>query len=79
MPLCRISDVSSDGVVTPDELFQPNFLHFGECQQFQSYLRELVNLLAHRGDMLAGRIRNSSCFGTSDVGDFPDVGSYQSQ
>ena len=70
MPLCRISDVSVDGVVTLDEQFQPCFLHFGECQPFQSYLRELVNLLAHRGDTLAGRIRNSGRFGTSEVGDF---------
>jgi len=70
MPLCRISDVSSDGVVTLDEQFQPSFLHFGESQHFQSVLRELVNLLAHRGDTLAGRIRNSGRFGTSEVGDF---------
>nr|WP_321241335.1 type VI secretion system baseplate subunit TssK [uncultured Tolumonas sp.] len=70
MPLCRISDVSSDGAVTLDEQFQPIFLHFGECQHYQSVLRELVNLLAHRGDTLAGRIRNSGRFGTSEVGDF---------
>jgi type VI secretion system protein ImpJ len=70
MPLCRISDVSADGVVTLDDHFQPSFLHFGECAQYQGYLRELVNLLAHRGDTLAGRIRNAGRFGTSEVGDF---------
>ena len=70
MPLCRISDVSTDGVVTLDEHFQPSFLHFGECAPYQGYLRELVNLLAHRGDTLAGRIRNTGRFGTSEVGDF---------
>lgn len=70
MPLCRISDVSADGVVTLDEQFRPSFLHFGECSQLQGYLRELVNLLAHRGDTLAGRIRHTGRFGTSEVGDF---------
>ena len=70
MPLCRIADVGSDGVVTLDAQFQPSYLHFGECDQFQSYLRELVNMLANRGETLAGRIRNTGRFGTSEVGDF---------
>ncbi len=70
IPLCRIADVSSDSVVTLDEQFQPSYLHFGECAQFQGYLRELVNMLANRGETLAGRIRNTGRFGTSEVGDF---------
>lgn len=70
MPLCRIADVSTDGVVTLDDQFQPSYLHFGECAQFQGYLRELVNMLANPGLTLAGRIRNTGRFGTSEVGDF---------
>ncbi|WP_051448966.1 type VI secretion system baseplate subunit TssK [Tolumonas lignilytica] len=70
LPLCRISDVSTDGVVTLDESFQPSFLHFGECAQYQGYLRELVNLLAHRAETLAERMREGGRFGVSELGDF---------
>ena len=70
MPLCRISDVSTDGVVTLDDHFQPSYLHFSESAQLQGYLRELVNMLANRGETLAGRLRNTGRFGTSEVGDF---------
>lgn len=70
MPLCRISDVSTDGVVTLDEHFQPSYLHFSECAQLQGCFRELVNMLANRGETLAGRLRNTGRFGTSEVGDF---------
>ncbi len=70
MPLCRISDVSTDGVVILDDHFQPSYLHFSECAQLQGCLRELVNMLANRGETLAGRLRNTGRFGTSEVGDF---------
>lgn len=70
MPLCRISDVSADGVITLDDHFSPSYLHMNQSSLLMGNLRELVNLLAHRGETLAGRIRKSGRFGTAEVGDF---------
>lgn len=74
MPLCRIADVSTDGVVTLDDYFSPSYLNAGQSTQLMAGLRELVNLLAHRGETLASRIRKSGRFGTSEVGDFLMLG-----
>lgn len=70
LPLCRIADFSADSVVTLDEHYQPPYLHIGGCAAYLRYGREVINLLANRAEVIAGRLRSHGRFGGSELGDF---------
>lgn len=70
LKLCNVLDMTHDGVVTLDPEFVPTFLHTSGSIFLQSCMKEVISMLAHRGDILAERMRGSSRVGAADVGDF---------
>src|SRR5690606_11273918 len=62
LKLCEILDTTPEGVISLDPEFNPSYL--------LSYLKEVISMLAHRGDTLAERIRASGKVGGAEVGDF---------
>lgn len=70
LKVCRILDTTPDGVITLDSAFIPSYLHFHASDYLLSCLKEVITMLAHRGDTLAERIRATGKVGGAEVGDF---------
>lgn len=70
LALCDVLDTSPDGVITLDNEFIPTFVHFQQSTYLLSCLKEVISMLAHRGDILAERIRSTGKVGGAEVGDF---------
>ncbi|MBO3277353.1 type VI secretion system baseplate subunit TssK [Pseudomonas schmalbachii] len=70
LKLCDVLDTSPDGVISLDPEFIPSFVHFHASGYLLSCLKEVVSMLAHRGDTLAERIRSTGKVGGAEVGDF---------
>jgi len=70
LKLCEVLDTTPDGVVSLDSDYIPTYLHFQACGYLQSCLKEVISMLAHRGDILAERIRATGKVGGAEFGDF---------
>src|SRR5690606_32766083 len=70
LQLCHVLDTTPDGVVSLDSEFVPSFLHAQASQFLQSCLKEVISMLAHRGDILAERIRAGGKVSGAEFGDF---------
>ena len=70
LKVCQVLDTTPDGVITLDSAFLPSFLHFHASDYLLSCLKEVITMLAHRGDTLAERIRATGKVGGAEVGDF---------
>jgi type VI secretion system protein ImpJ len=70
MPIARLIECRPDGTVVLDSNFVPTFLHISSSPVLSGYIRELIGLLSHRGEQLAGRISRAGETGTSEVADF---------
>ncbi|WP_286786468.1 MULTISPECIES: type VI secretion system baseplate subunit TssK [Pseudomonas] len=70
LKLCDVLDTTPDALVSLDPEFIPTFLHFQASAYLQSCLKEVISMLAHRGDTLAERISATGKVGGAEVGDF---------
>ena len=70
LKICDVLDTTPDGVVSLDAEFVPAYLHFHASPFLQSCIKEVISMLAHRGDILAERIRATGKVGGAEVGDF---------
>ncbi|UQZ90371.1 type VI secretion system baseplate subunit TssK [Deltaproteobacteria bacterium Smac51] len=70
MPIARMIESQPDGTIILDGSFSPTFLHLSSSAMLSGYILELIGLLSHRGDQLAGRIRGAGQSGTAEVVDF---------
>lgn len=70
LKLCDILDTTPDGVIALDGEFIPTFIDFQASSYLLSCLKEVIGMLAHRGDILAERIRATGKVGGAEVGDF---------
>jgi len=70
LKLCEIMDTTPDGVISLDPDFIPTYVNFQASSYLLSCLKEVISMLAHRGDTLAERIRASGKVGGAEVGDF---------
>ncbi|WP_028239103.1 type VI secretion system baseplate subunit TssK [Stutzerimonas azotifigens] len=70
LKLCDILDTTPDGVIALDGDYIPTFIDFQASGYLQSCLKEVISMLAHRGDILAERIRATGRVGGAEVGDF---------
>jgi type VI secretion system protein ImpJ len=66
----EVADVTPDGVVSLAPDFIPTFIQLRASGYLLSCLKEVISMLSHRGDTIAGRIRSSGTVGGADVGDF---------
>lgn len=70
LQLCEIFDTTPDGVISLSAEFIPSFVNFHASGYLLSCLKEVISMLAHRGDTLAERIRATGKVGGAEVGDF---------
>ncbi|MBD8577091.1 type VI secretion system baseplate subunit TssK [Pseudomonas syringae] len=70
LKLCQVLEAGAGGTITLAPEFVPSFLHVRACAWMLSCLKEVISLLAHRGDTIAGRIRSSGTVGSAQIGDF---------
>ena len=70
LKLCQVLDTTPDGVVSLDQDYIATHLHFQSSQFLQSCVKEVIGMLAHRGDILAERVRATGKTGAAEVGDF---------
>jgi type VI secretion system protein ImpJ len=66
----EVADITPDGVVSLAPDFVPTFIQLRASGYLLSCLKEVISMLSHRGDTIAGRIRSSGTVGGADVGDF---------
>jgi len=70
LQVCEIQDSTPDAVISLNPDYVATYLHSHASSYLLSCLKEVVSMLAHRGDMLAERIRATGKMGSSEVGDF---------
>ena len=70
LQLCSIQDTTLDKEIHLDGSYLATFIDFQASDVLVSYLKELISMLGHRGDVLAERIRATGKVGGAEVGDF---------
>ncbi len=70
LKVCDVLDTTPDGVTSLDPDFIPAWLYFHSSTFLESCLTEVISMLAHRGDILAERIRATGKVSGAEVGDF---------
>ena len=70
LQLCEVLDTTPDGVISLDPEFIPTYVNFQTSAYLLSCLKEVISMLAHRGDTLAERISATGKVGGAEVGDF---------
>jgi len=70
MPVASVIECRQDSSILLDQDFVPTFMHVEGSDVLVGYLRELIGLLAHRADHLAGRLSSVGQTGTAELGDF---------
>lgn len=70
LSLCRIVESRSDKSIILDDDFIPAALDCAASVNINNYHKEIISLLAHRAESIAGRITASGKGGTSDITDF---------
>lgn len=69
LKICQIREAAATGAITLAADFVPSFVHLQASTWMLSCLKEVISLLAHRGDTIAERIRGSGTQGSAQVGD----------
>jgi len=68
--IARITEIRSDKHVQLDDNYIPPALDCNATPKLKGYIKELLGLLHHRGDALAGRVTESGRGGTAEIADF---------
>ena len=70
LQIATVLHVKGDGVIALDPDFQATFLHSDHAPLIEDCLNETLSMLAHRGNVLAGRLSAQNRLGTAELGDF---------
>lgn len=70
LSLCKIIESRADKSIILDDDFIPTTLNCSSSVNLDKYLKEVISLLSHRSESVAGRITDSGKGGTSDITDF---------
>lgn len=70
LKIAHVLGCTSDGVVSLDPDFVPTFIHLKGSGYLLSCLKEVISLLANRGDAIADRLGSDGKAGGTEVGDF---------
>ena len=70
LKLCEVLDTTADGAIRLDPNFVPTFILARSSHYLLACLKEIIGMLAHRGDSLAERVRFNGKAGGAQVGDF---------
>jgi len=70
IPLMRINETREDKNVLLDDEFIPTCLDINASPKLSGFLTELVGLIHHRGEAIAGRLADTKRGGTAEVADY---------
>ncbi|NMX90800.1 MULTISPECIES: type VI secretion system baseplate subunit TssK [unclassified Pseudomonas] len=70
LKVAQVLDCNAQGVVQLDSTFSPTFMHLHGSPFLLSCLKEVVSLLAFRGDAIAARLRSAGQAAGAEMGDF---------
>jgi len=70
LPVAQVLDSTSEGGVRLDTDFVPSFIYLQGSGYVSSCIKEVISLLATRGDAIATRIQGSGASAGAQVGDF---------
>ncbi|WP_198264901.1 type VI secretion system baseplate subunit TssK [sulfur-oxidizing endosymbiont of Gigantopelta aegis] len=70
LSLCKIVESRSDKSIILDDDFIPTTLDSSASTNITNYHKEVISLLSHRAESVAGRITATGKGGTSDITDF---------
>jgi type VI secretion system protein ImpJ len=70
LKVAQVLDCNGQGVVALDSLFSPTFMHLHGSPFLLSCLKEVVSLLAFRGDAIAERLQDAGQAAGAEMGDF---------
>jgi type VI secretion system protein ImpJ len=70
LKLAQVLDATGEGGLTLDTGFIPTFIFVQEHGYVASCLKEVIGLLASRGDAIAARMRGESTVAGAQIGDF---------
>lgn len=69
LKLCQVREATAAGVVTLAADFLPSVIHVQASTWLLSCLKEVISLLAYRGDILAERLGDTTSHGSAQLGD----------
>lgn len=69
LPICKIADISSNGVLSLDNDFSTIYLYFNSSKILISQVKELVGMITFRAEKLAEKI-NDSVMQVTEIGDY---------
>ncbi|PHN57719.1 type VI secretion protein [Pseudomonas sp. ICMP 8385] len=70
LKVAQVQDCSAQGVVALDSVFSPTFMHLHGSPFLLSCLKEVISLLAFRGDAIAERLQDAGQAAGAQMGDF---------
>jgi len=70
LQVCQLLEAAPDGSLELDARFTPSVIQVRAAEPLLAGLKEVVSLLAHRGEVLAQRLRQAGSLGTAEIGDF---------
>jgi type VI secretion system protein ImpJ len=68
--VCQVRSTTADSAIGLDQRYTPTFIHAGASSYLQGCLKEVISMLALRGNAIAQRIRSSGSVAGAEVGDF---------
>jgi type VI secretion system protein ImpJ len=68
--VARIIELKADGMVVLDDQFIPSCLNCSASPRLHGFLTEILGLLNHRGEALAGRVTHAGGGGVSEIADY---------
>ncbi|TFY87999.1 type VI secretion system baseplate subunit TssK [Pseudomonas nabeulensis] len=70
LQVTQIMDSTNDGGVKLDADFVPTFIYLQETGYLRSCIKEVISLLATRGDAIAARVQGNDTSAGAQIGDF---------
>lgn len=69
LPICKIADISSNGILSLDNDFSTLYLYFNSSKILISQVKELVGMITFRAEKLAEKM-NDSVMQATEIGDY---------
>ncbi|MGY2374111.1 type VI secretion system baseplate subunit TssK [Pseudomonas sp. SDO524_S393] len=70
LKVAQVSSSTGEGVISLEDEFVPTFIYLQDSRYVSACLKEVISLMANRGDAIAERLRGNGTTAGTEVGDF---------
>ncbi|MGY2401967.1 type VI secretion system baseplate subunit TssK [Pseudomonas sp. SDO5271_S396] len=70
LKVAQVSSSTGEGVISLEGEFVPTFIYLQDSRYVSACLKEVISLMANRGDAIAERLRGNGTTAGTEVGDF---------